>query len=248
MNVDTIIIIVFLIVNLLIGYFSGKKTISFSQFSVSYRSFSALFIAISLSANFIGGGYTLGNAAKVYTSGMLFAFALLGFSLKEALIARFVAPRMDAFNTCYSVGDIIEKSYGIHAKIATGIFSLIICGGILGAQVSALSAIIHETMAINVHVGVFLVLAVMFVYSSLGGMRGVVLTDVLQFSLLAIGIPITFFIGLYKIGGWHKLVATVPHHYLYFLQNQHDLLFFILLFITFIFGEILIPPYVLDFG
>ncbi len=244
MFLNTIIIIVFLLVNLLIGYFSSKKIVDFAQFSVGHRSFSALIIAISLSANFIGGGYTMGNAAKVYEGGMLFAFALLGFSAKEALVARFIAPRMSNFNTCYSIGDIIEKGYGVYAKIITGIFSLIICGGILGAQVSALGVIIHETTNINQQAGVFLALAVMFIYSSLGGMRGVVFTDVLQFALLAIGIPLTFLIGLHKIGGWHKLITGVPHHYLYFFHSQNDLTLFILLFFTFMVGEILIPPYV----
>ena len=78
----------------------------------------------------------------------------------------------------------------------------------------------------------------------LGGMRAVVLTDALQFVILVIGIPLTFFIALHHVGGWHKVIATVPRHYIYFLSSGKDWTFFILLFITFIFGETLVPPYV----
>ena len=205
---------------------------------MGHRSFSSIFIFCTLSATFIGGGYTIGNAAKFFNGGMVFAFALLGFSLKEILVSALIAPRMDRYNDCHSVGDMIEKTYGLKAKVATGVFSLLICDGILGAQIGALMSIIEATVNINPIIGAIVSLVVLLVYATLGGMRAVVLTDTLQFIILAIGIPLTFFIG------WHHVVETVPYHYLHFLNNGKDWLFFILLFATFIFGETLVPPYV----
>lgn len=244
MALDLYIIIGFLIVNLMIGYLSAKKTHNFDQFSVGDRRFSSLFIFCTLSATFIGGGYTIGNASKVFSGGMVFAVALLGFSLKECLVASFIAPRMDRFRDCLSVGDMMCKHYGQSAKRMTGILSLLLCGGILGAQVGALAAIIRITLHVNVTLGLSISFAVLLIYAALGGMRAVVFTDTLQFLILAIGIPITFFVGLHHIGGWHHLTQSVPHHYLHFLSTPKQWGFFVLLFVTWMLGETLVPPYV----
>lgn len=244
MILDLSIIGVFLIFNLFIGYLSSKNILNFEQFSVGHRSFSSLLIFCTLSATFIGGGYTIGNAGKVYTHGIVYSFALLGFSLKEILVASFIAPKMDQYRDCHSVGDMVAKTYGVKAKMFTGILSLLVCGGIMGAQVGALSAVIQTTLPINPTLGALVALAVLLVYASLGGMRAVVFTDAFQFCILIIGIPLTFFIGLHAIGGWETITKTVPHDYLYFLSTPKSISLFILLFITFIFGETLVPPYV----
>lgn len=244
MSIDLLIIVLFLMANLALGYWSSKKTHSFEQFSVGERHFSSLFIFCTLSATFIGGGYTIGNAAKAFSNGMLFAVALLGFSLKEILVGIFIAPRMDRFRNCLSVGDMMRRAYGKHAQWFTGILSILICGGILGAQVGALAAIIRTTLHLNLLLGLGMSFAVLLIYATLGGMRAVVLTDSLQFFILALGIPLTFFIGLHHIGGWQHLVNNVPRHYLHFLDTPQQWQFFCLLFITWMLGETLVPPYV----
>jgi len=173
MNIDALLIIIFMLANLFIGMRAGKKIQTIDHFSVGHRSFSTFLIFATLSATFIGGGYTLGNAAKVYTSGMIYAFALLGFSLKEILVAFIIAPRMDAHRDCLSIGDIIVKRYGIVAKVITGVFSLIICAGILGAQVGAMGAIFHTFFGISPALGIIIGFGVIIAYSSAGGMRAI---------------------------------------------------------------------------
>lgn len=242
---DLTIVIVFLGINLLVGFLSSKKILSFEHFSVGGRSFSTFLIFCSISATFIGGGYTIGNSASVYGMGMVYAFGLLGFSLKEILVGSLIAPRMKKYAHCHTVGDMIEMAYGKWAKIVTGLFSLLICGGILGAQIGGLNAIFQISIGgVNPLFATVVSFVVLIVYAALGGMRAVVLTDTLQFLILIVGVPLTFFIGLHHIGGWHKMLAAVPPHYIDFLSSTHAWAFFILLFVTFIFGETLVPPYV----
>lgn len=244
MIVDLIIVVAFLLVNLYIGILSSKKNLTLDHFSVAHRSFKTFVIFATLSATFIGGGYTIGNAAKVYQIGMIYAFALLGFSLKEILVGAFIAPRMDAHRDCLSIGDIMAKKYGTSAKIFTGILSLVICGGILGAQVGAMGAIFERFFHIPSLWGILIGFSVLIFYSSVGGMRAVVYTDVLQFTILIIGIPLTFFIGIYHVGGWDKLFETTSVSHINMFTTSRDWVLFISLFITFLLGETLVPPYV----
>lgn len=63
MIIDLSIVILFLLINLWIGYQSSKSVTDFSIFSVGHRSFSSFLIFCTLTATFVGGGYTFGTAA-----------------------------------------------------------------------------------------------------------------------------------------------------------------------------------------
>ena len=242
--VDLSIVIIFLLANLVIGWIARHKITNMSHFAVGNRSFKSVVICMTLSATFIGGGYTIGNAAKVYETSMIYAFALLGFSLKEILVGCFIAPRMKHYTDCYSVGDIMGRKYGKAAQIITGVFAVIICAGILGAQVGAVGALVKTFFNLSVLWGIIIGFGVMIIYSMLGGMFAVVYTDVLQFVILIIGIPLVFIVGLIHFGGWHDLMAKLPVGKINFLHSGHHLPLFISLFITFMVGETLVPPYV----
>ena len=125
LNIDGIIILIYLALVLAIGLLAGRGIRNLSHFSVAGRSFSSVVVFATLSASFIGGGFTLGNAEKVFTWGIVNVFALWGFSLKEILVATLIAPRMDTFSQAISVGDIMEYAYGKTAKLVTGCFAVI---------------------------------------------------------------------------------------------------------------------------
>ena len=244
MSSDVLIIIGFIIINIAIGVICKKNLNTLKTFSVGERNFSAWAIFATLSATFIGGGFTFGNASKVYHYGIIYAFTLFGFSLKEILVATIIAPRMDAHKDCISIGDLIKKTYGKWPQVITGLLSILVCTGILGAQVGALGAICQAFFNINPLWGILTGFALVIFYSSLGGMRAVVYTDIFQFAILAIGIPLVFFIGIHYVGGWHQLAAKLPAHYLNQSFSHINWQMLIPLFLTFIVGETLVPPYV----
>lgn len=244
MTLDVSIIISFLIINILLGFWTARHTNNLNQFSVGHRAFGTFAIFATLSASFIGGGYTIGNAAKVFEIGMIYPIALLGFSLKEIGVALFIAPRMDKHRDCLSIGDIMAKRYGQGAKIVTGIFAVLICAGILGAQVGAMGAIFNRFFSLSPTMGILIGFSIIIFYATLGGMRAVVYTDILQFCILIIGIPLTFFIGLHMVGGWQALTTQVTASHLQLFHTHQSVLMFISLFLTFMLGETLVPPYV----
>ena len=91
--------------------------------------------------------------------------------------------------------------------------------------------------------GIFLGFGIVVLYATIGGMKAVVLTDLLQFVILSVGIPLTLILGLYKAGGFEVVQAAVPVGQLSFLGSKTPLAF-MSLFLTFLLGETLVPPYV----
>ncbi|MFB0553653.1 MAG: hypothetical protein ACETWQ_10115 [Phycisphaerae bacterium] len=146
---DYAIIIFYLSVILLVGLWSGKGMKSLQEFSVSHRSYTSIVIFATLSASFIGGGFSIGNAEKVFRFGIVNIIALWGFSLKEILVAKFIAPRMGNFTDVISVGDIMDRGYGKIGRVVTGFFSVFLCAGIVGAQVGAMGLIFNVFLGIK---------------------------------------------------------------------------------------------------
>jgi len=241
--IDNFIIIIYLILILYIGY-TCRRLGGFREFAVSHGHYGWLVICCTLSASFIGGGFSTGNAAKVFSDGIAYPVALLGFSLQIILVALFIAPRIKSFPGAVSVGDIIEPAYGKKARIITGVFAMLICAGILGAQIGALGAIFNVFFGVSPMIGILVGCGIIFFYSTIGGMPAVVKTDVLQFILLIVSIPLLFVLGVSKCGGWSAFVSAIPESHLEIIGEQMPLLSFASLFLVFMFGETLVPPYV----
>lgn len=242
--IDQVIVIVYLAGILILGLWAGKGVSNLKQFSVAGRSFGTTVIFLTLSASFIGGGFSMGNAEKVFLFGIVNIFALWGFSLKEILVATFIAPRMDKYPNALTVGDIMYENYGNFAKIITGILSIILCAGILGAQVGAIGYIFNVFLNIPQIYGILVGCGIVIVYSTVGGMRSVVFTDIIQFFILSIGITLTLVFGYFHVGGWSSIAASVPATHFTFLGTDKTLMQFISLFLVFLLGETLIQPYV----
>ena len=241
---DQIIVVVYLVCIFALGIWGGKGVKTLSQFSVAGRSYGIFIIFATLSASFIGGGFSMGNAEKVFLFGIVNIFALWGFSLKEILVASFIAPRMGKYPDAISVGDIMKKNYGKTGMVVSGIMAFAVCAGILGAQVGATGYIFNIFLGIPRFHSILIGCGIVIAYSTVGGMRSVVLTDVVQFVILAIGIPLTLILGINHVGGWSVMISSVPNTHFTFPGTGKTMAQFIALFLAFVFGETLVPPYV----
>jgi len=242
-NIDLWIVIIYLALTLVIGFIASGRTHSLSQYSVAGRNFSWPIIFATLSASYIGGGFTTGNAEKVFSLGLLSAFALWGFSLKEILVAKVIVPRMEKFRDMISVGEIMGSVYGRWAQVLTGFFGTLLCAGIMGAQVGAMGYVFELFLGIERWLGILIGCGIVIVYTTIGGMRAVIYTDVIQFAILAIGIPLALILAIIHLDGPSGFITAVPLSHLD-IWGQMTPFAFIVLFISFLVGETLVPPYV----
>lgn len=74
-------------------------------------------------------------------------------------------------------------------------------------------------------------------------MRSVVWTDIIQFIVLAVGIPMTLYFGLQHVGGWQAMQESLPAGHLSLPSEPLAIIALLSLFLTFMLGETLVPPY-----
>ncbi len=241
---NLIILIAYLAGITIVGILAGRHVSDIRDFAVAGKNYGAWIIFATLSASFIGGGFSIGNSEHVFNLGVVNIVCLWGFSLQILLVSVFIAPRMDRYQDAITTGDIIGKHYGKLAKVLTGGLSVILCAGILGAQVSAMGYIFNVFTGLPRLWGILIGCSIVILYSTLGGMKAVVASDIFQFIVLAVGIPLTLVFSVMYAGGVHEVLSHVPASHFQIVTEEFPWTAFISLFLTFLVGETLVPPYV----
>jgi solute:Na+ symporter, SSS family len=242
--IDNVIVGTYLVGILALGVWAGRGQSNLVHYAVVSRSYGPWVIFATMAASFIGGGFSTGNAGKVFLFGIANIVGLWGFSIKEILVARFIAPQLVRFPNAISVGDIMETAYGTIGKVITGLCALFLCAGIVGAQVGAMGAVFNVFYGVDRLWGIALGCGIVIIYTTVGGMRAVVNTDIVQFIILAIGLPLVLIFGISDVGGVHALMAAVPADRISIPGAHYRWLSLIALVLLFMFGETLVPPYV----
>lgn len=220
-----------------------RRIRNFGDYAVGGRSVPGIMIFASLCATYIGPGYTMGFTSKGFASGWLFFFVALAFSAQTVLTALFIAPRLHGFKNCYTVGDVIGNAHGKTAQVVAGLISTLLCIGFAAIMGKVGGLVLQGATGLPFLAGVFLVTGVGVVYCYTGGMKSVIATEAIQYSIFAIAIPLLLWIAVSKSGvnlseadtkGWsamHSALAGMTP-----LQIAG-------LFLSFFLGETLIPPY-----
>ena len=242
MGIDAVIVLGYVVLLVGLSLRGGREVADAAGFSAAGKQYGTFVIFATLSASYVGGGYSSGNAAEAFSGGIGTTVTLFGFSLSMIAIGKWIAPKVDRFRGLSTAGEVMEQAYGRSARIATGFFSFCCCAGVVGAQMETMGVVFHSLLGLPPAAGILLGGGLVLFYSTFGGMQSVIVADVLQFLLLAAGMPVLLFGALYRVGGLGAMLHAVPEPLLRPLNGQ-TLPAFLSLCGTMAFGEALAPPY-----
>ena len=208
---DNWIVLSSLFIILGIGIISGLKINTVREYTIGNRgAFSTSTLAMALIARMIGGMVTIGAATEFFKHGYIFTLAVLGHIIGMLILAKFVAAKFDdRFKGALSSPDIIGKFYGLTSERFAGVASILsgICSA--GIQITALAFILSSFLNLNYQFCVLISGSIMIAYSAFGGIKSVTTTDVIQFLLIAIGIPILANLTLQKVGNLDSILPAL---------------------------------------
>lgn len=239
---DIIIVIAYLGFLLFYGIYQGKKVDSMDDFALSGKTHGLFVIFAALSASFIGGGFSTGNAAEVFKGGIGNMIGLMGFSVGQVIIGSVILKRANIPGGTLSPGMLMRSGYGTAGQVMTGICSVLLCVGILGAQIASIGWIFNVLLNVPYTVGVLIGFTVVLIYSTAGGMSAIITAEVVEFLLLAVGLPLLLWFSLKYVGGLEALVSTLPPEYINPLSGL-GAGGLVSLFITMLIGEAITPSY-----
>lgn len=208
--IDLIIVALYMVCVLGIGIFSGFKVKDLKDYSISKKEFTTFIMVAAIFASLVGGGSTMGVSEKVFSTGVIFLLACVCFVVRDLIIAFMIVPKFDTYKNCLTVGDIMAIHYGKPGKICVGIAGALQGSIFLSMQLAAIGHLMNYFLGMPYWLGSVLGVGIVIIYSSFGGIKAVTITDIIQFSVLIVAIPITFTVGLDMVGGFYGLFTSVP--------------------------------------
>src|SRR3990170_387856 len=192
------------------GFWGKRRATTESDFLVAGRRLGPLLYAGTLSALVLGGASTIGGVGLGYEYGLSGMWLVVAIGVAILLLSLPFAGRIQRLRV-YTVSQMLELRYGPGSSVLSGV---VMWGYTLMLSVTstiAYATIFGALFDISKVPAIMLGGSVVIIYSVLGGMWSITLTDFVQFIIKTIGI---FFIllpvALYKTGGVSGLAEKLP--------------------------------------
>jgi len=185
------------VVYLILGTFASRNIKTTTDYFLAGRDLGFLPVTFTLVATQLGGGLLLGTSAEAYNVGYYGILYTLSMSLGFILLGLGFASKLQSLNVS-TTAELFETRYGspLLKKLASLLSILTLCGILIAQIVAARKLILglgigSETILILFWIGVI-------VYTMVGGLKAVVITDTFQ-----VGFILLIFTGifLYAISG-----------------------------------------------
>lgn len=199
MNIPFFLIIFLLLqgVCFLIARRVSKKMTSNEDYFLAGRSLRFFPLMMTLIATQIGGGLILGSAEEAYRFGWIVLLYPIGACLGLIVLALGIGKRMSRFKVS-TVAQLFEVVYGSpRLKRVASMLSIFSLFFILVAQVIA-SRKFMLSLGVDGHIMFVLFWAIVIAYTTMGGLKAVVATDIVQAAFFII---IFLFCFLYSFFG-----------------------------------------------
>ncbi|TDG95783.1 sodium:solute symporter family protein [Cardinium endosymbiont of Culicoides punctatus] len=200
MNTDLMIVSIFLIVTLVIGFYCGRGVTTFRDYAIGRKKMSSFVLTVSLIATTYGGIILNYRLDALYREGFYAFIRYLASAINFYLATRFVIVRMKEFTGHFSVAESMGSIYGLTVRMFSAIFGIMLTTALIASQFKVglrISTILYpEIEKFPIYSAMFLA-GLVILYSTFGGARAVAFTDVYQFFFFGICCPILICAFLY---------------------------------------------------
>lgn len=203
------IVVLYMVGMVGIGFYSSRKVQSNEDFMVAGRRLGPILVAGTLAATEIGGGSSLGVAEKAYTNwGLSASWYVITMGLAFVIISLFASKLRGA--EVKTVPEFFRRRYGRASGLVTAIIMMLPLIGLTASQFIATSTVVTVMLGIDYKYAVTITAVVVTLYSVLGGMWSITLTDIVQVFLIVFGMAIAIPFALNSTGGLDGMIANVP--------------------------------------
>jgi Na+/proline symporter/signal transduction histidine kinase len=214
-NLDYLIVISYLLAMLVVGVLVGRNITTLKDYAIANKHYSTPVLMLTMMATMMGGGTTTGNTSMIYTAGIIWVITASSFVISVLIVAKILAPRFDGrFEGMLSSGDIMKYFFGNTIEKFASMACIFACILITTAQLIALGHAFNVFLGLDYKWGVILAGGTLILYSAFGGIKSVTITDVIQFAILIVMVPIIASVAINSVGGVGATFAQIPASHL----------------------------------
>jgi len=204
---------------MIVGYFVFVTLISFITRKISSRSSADFLLAgrnlgvfactVVVAAEWLGGNSTIGVSEQAFKTGSLQPI-LYNISTSIGMIfVGFLVAYHYRKNNVHTVSEMLEFLFGKKARLITAIPFLIAYVTLAFVQLQSIASGIGGVIKISIEWSIIIGSAVVTLYTYIGGMHAIALTNIIHLGVMYIGLGTAFIYGLIKAGGFSALKTAV---------------------------------------
>lgn len=223
--VDFAVIIAYLVVVVALGCWAGwkqRRQAEGSSYFLAGRSLTWPWIGLALFSTNISTIELVSLAEEGYKSGLVYGNLEWMAALTLVVLAIFFAPFYIRSRVA-TLPDFLLKRYNNACRVfqvIIAIFSAVFIH--IGFALFAGAKVLEGLFGLPLMVSITLILALTGLYTVVGGLKAVVLTESFQTVVLILGSVIMTAIGFYHVGGWEGLKASVEPVKLTMLRSHEQ--------------------------
>jgi SSS family transporter len=191
------------------------------------RSMSWLPAGISIVAADLSAISVMGSPAWTFKHNLELACLLLCYPLTAPIVIRVFVPFYARLNL-YTAYEYLERRFNLPVRLVTSALFQVLRGTHVAIALYAPSLVINLVTGLPVWQCVLFMGVFTTVYTTLGGMKAVIWTDVIQFCTVTLGILLIFFTAVGRTPGglaaaWHAAAAGGRLHFLNLSTDPREL-------------------------
>ncbi|MBS0236271.1 MAG: hypothetical protein JSS50_02905, partial [Proteobacteria bacterium] len=167
-------------------------------------------LVATIFATHLGAGATLGLIEQISNVGIICAIltmiGVIRWSITKAIFSSYITN----FKGCISQATVMQKLYGNFGLWSSNISTLIISIGLIAGQVMVMGFVFQYFFGLSSTWGIAISGAIITTYSTSGGIKAVILTDLLQMTLFCLIIAIVFWFAMERIMVEQNVLALLP--------------------------------------
>ena len=208
------VLVLYLGIMAFIGWYAGRKTNSIGDFFVLSGKAGVLVSGIAYFSTQFSMGTFLGTPGTIYGVGYAgMAISVPGAVFCMILPALLIGRKLITLGHKYgflTMADYLTDRY--HSKKMSGVLGvmmLFFLVPMMGAQIIGAGVIVHVFTGLPEWVGVVGMGIIVILYCMTGGMKGAMMTDVIQGSLMIATAVVTFIVSIVMGGGFSNINHTL---------------------------------------
>jgi len=243
LDIDHLIVVAFLVITLIIGLRAGRGIKDIREYATANKMFGTGALVLTFLATNVAGESILDLAGEVNKTGIILSVVfIVGVGGLLVIQALFIAPNITYFEGSMTMGDVMEVLYGSNSKIITGILGFFTAICVAGMEIIVLGLLCESLLGLDYRWGVGLGGLLLAVYSAHGGIKSVTATDVFQFIILLVVLPMLTVLALKQAGGIRTVFTQIPVEKLQIMNHPNRYYYLVLLMGKVVFQFSMIDP------
>lgn len=203
-------IIGYLILTVLLGFWASRRVRSSSDFMLAGRRLPLLLGSTALFATWFGSETVFGASSEFLEGGLYQVIEdPFGAALCLFLFGMFFARKLYAMKLL-TLGDFFRVRYGKRTELTATVFLAPPYVGYIAAQLVAMGLILNAVAGLDLWQGVVISAVVVTLYTTVGGMWAITITDFIQTIIIIAGLLLLAVSLSVRAGGAGHVLASVP--------------------------------------